>query len=247
MRKIVVINQKGGAGKTTTAATLASGLARKGRSVLLIDLDPQGSLAVWFALSFGKSLYHALTKEADAHDCLYPVADGLDLLPSNKTLAQAELTLATRPERERALEEILAPINGYDYVILDCAPSLTILNINGMLYADEAYVPVSMDYLSLVGAREMLDNVRWLREKLGATLAIGSIIPTFYDKRDRKSQDVIETLRKHFGDQVADPIRKNVKLAEAVGAHKDIFSFAPGSYGATDYEKLVTRTLHGEG
>jgi chromosome partitioning protein len=243
VKKIVVINQKGGTGKTTTAAMLAVGLARSGKKTLLIDLDPQGSLAVWFNLPFGINLYHALTGEAEITDCLYPLGNQLTLIPSNKTLAQAELFLATSEGRERILGEKLEQLGEYDYVIIDCAPSLNLLNVNALLYADEAYVPVSMDYLSMIGAKEVVDNLNWLHQKMDAAVKIGMVIPTFYDRRDRKSQEVMEILDKHFGAVVCLPIRKNVKLAEAVGAHTDIYTYAPRSHGAVDYQLLVERVL----
>jgi len=246
MRKIVVINQKGGTGKTTTSATIAAGLCRHNKKVLLIDMDPQGGLGIWHNLRFRHNLFHLLVENTDLDKCLYPVNDHLWLIPSNKTLAQAEIFMATRNDREKTLIRAMENLDGMDYVILDCAPSLNLLNLNAMLYADEAFVPVAMDYFSLIGAREVIDNLEWIQAKMGHKLKIGMIIPTFYDKRDRKSQEVLESLNNRFGQNVSNPVRKNVKLSEAVGVHQDIFTYAPKSYGAEDYDKIVRKVLNGE-
>ncbi len=246
MRKIVVINQKGGAGKTTSAAMLAVGLSRKGKKVLLVDLDPQGNVAVWFDIPYEKNLYHLLVENAGFDECSYPLNNNLLVTPSDKTLAQSEIVMAGMGEgREKVLSKALAPVSNADFVILDCAPSLNLINLNAMLYSTEAVVPVSMDYLSLVGAREVIDNLTWVRDKMGHEVKVSMVIPTFYDKRDRKSQEVLETLSRHFGDKVTTPVRKNVTLAESVGAHQDIFTYAPKSYGAEDYMKIVDRALNG--
>lgn len=241
MRRIAIINQKGGTGKTTTAVNLGAGLAMKGYKVLLIDMDPQGNLGVWFNMTNTKSLYHLLVEEAPANSCIVSLKDNLDLLPSTKTSAQAEMILSGQPAREGVLKRKLAGLKGYDYVLLDCAPSLNLLNQNAVTFSEEAFIPVSMEYLSLVGVRQILESLSMVREVLEHPISLTLVIPTFYDVRNRKSHEVLESLKKHFKEKVADPIRSNVRLSEAASYHQDIFSFDPKSYGAEDYMRLVER------
>ncbi len=179
MRKIAIINQKGGTGKTTSALNLAAGLALRGAKVLLIDMDPQGNLGIWFGINPKKSLYHLLVDEQTWNDCLLQVRENLDLLPSTKTAAQAEIILTGQPSRERMLKRRLSNLKGYDYAILDCAPSLNLLNQNAMMFADEAFIPVSMDYLALVGVRQILENLKMVREILEHEIEVSLVIPTF--------------------------------------------------------------------
>ncbi len=244
MRKIAIINQKGGTGKTTTAANLGVGLARKGKKVILIDTDPQGSLGVWFNVPEGKTLYHVLTNGFGLEGCIYPIMDNLDLIPSNRSLVQAEILLAGRPQRESVLKESLSKIADYDYAILDCAPSLSLLSLNSLIYASEVFIPVSMEYLSMVGAKELLENLKMARELLSHEIKVTMVIPTFYDKRNRKSSEVVSNLDKYFPGLVSSPIRISVRLSESVSYHRDIFSYAPQSSGAEDYEKLVKRVIN---
>lgn len=246
MRKIAIINQKGGTGKTTSALNLAAGLALRGAKVLLIDMDPQGNLGIWFGVNPKKSLYHLLVDEQTSwNDCVMQVRENLSLLPSTKTAAQAEIILTGQPSRERVLKRRLSSLKGYDYVILDCAPSLNLLNQNAMMFAADAFLPVSMDYLALVGVRQILENLKMVREILEHEIEVSLVIPTFFDVRNRKSHEILESLHKHFADKVTAPIRANVRLAEAASFHKTIFEYAPTSYGARDYWKLVERVQNG--
>ncbi len=244
MRKIAIINQKGGTAKTTTAVNLAAALADRDRKVLLVDMDPQGNVATWFDVVPQKSLYHLLVEETTTpQECIAPVRERIDVLPSTKTAAQAELILTGLPGRERVLSRKLAKLSGYDFVLLDCPPSLNLLNQNAIVYADEAFIPVSMDYLALVGVRQMLENLKMVYEILEHRIDITLVIPTFYDGRNRKSREVLEKLGLHFDGKVTDPIRANVRLAEAASHHQTIFEYDPSSHGARDYKNLVERVL----
>ncbi len=244
MRKIAIINQKGGTAKTTTAVNLAAALAEHDRRVLVIDMDPQGNIATWFDVVPRKSLYHLLVEETTTpHECIMPVRERLDILPSTKTAAQAELILTGLPGRERVLTRKLAALSGYDFVILDCPPSLNLLNQNAIVYATEAFIPVSMDYLALVGVKQILENLKMVREVLEHPIDVSLVIPTFYDGRNRKSREVLERLILHFDGKVTEPIRANVRLAEAASHHQTIFEYAPSSYGARDYKNLAQRVL----
>ncbi len=244
MRKIAIINQKGGTAKTTTAVNLAAALADRDRKVLLIDMDPQGNVSTWFDVTPHKSLYHLLVEEMTTpQECIAPVRARIDVLPSTKTAAQAELILTGLPGRERVLSRKLAQLSGYDFVLLDCPPSLNLLNQNAMVYADEAFIPVSMDYLALVGVRQMLENLKMVHEILEHQIDITLVIPTFYDGRNRKSREVLEKLELHFDGKVTGPIRANVRLAEAASHHQTIFEYDPNSHGARDYKNLVERVL----
>lgn len=244
MRKIAIINQKGGTAKTTTAINLAAALAQRDRHVLLIDMDPQGNISTWFDLVPQKSLYHLLVDESTTpEECIVPVRENLDILPSTKTAAQAELILTGLPGRERLLSRRLERLSQYDFVLLDCPPSLNLLNQNAITYAAEAFIPVSMDYLALVGVKQILENLKMVREILGHSIEVSLVIPTFYDARNRKSREVLEKLELHFNYKVTQPIRANVRLAEAASHHRTIFEYDPSSHGARDYKNLAERVL----
>lgn len=245
MRRIAVINQKGGTGKTTSVANLAVGLTMEGKKVLMVDVDPQGNLGVWFDAHPQKTLFHLLVEGASPKECIIPVKDGLHLLGSNRTAAQAEMILVGQPAREKVLSRRLKTVSGYDYVLLDCAPALNLLNQNALIYAQEAIIPISMEYLSLVGVLQMLENIRMINDLLDHQLEIELVIPTFFDKRNKKSHEVLYSLKKHFGDKVTNPVRTNVRLSEAPSHHQSIYEYAPNSYGAQDYRKIVRRILNG--
>lgn len=246
MRKIAIINQKGGTGKSTSALNVAAGLARKSKKVLLIDMDPQGNIATWFDVAPKKTIYHLLIEEGTtAHDCVTNVRPNLDILPSTKTAAQAEIILTGMPGRERVLGRKLAALKGYDFVLLDCAPSLNLLNQNAVTYATEAVIPVSMDYLALVGVKQILENLRMIREILDHKIEVALVVPTFYDRRNRKSREILDTLESHFDGKVTRPVRVNVRLAEAASHHQTIYEYAPSSHGARDYEDLTEQLIGG--
>jgi len=242
LRRIAVFNHKGGTGKTTTSVNIAAGMAEQGARVLLIDADGQGNVGASLGISGEKNLYHVLVHGLPAEEAVVPVRPGLDVLTSNESLAAAELHLAGLPNRARVLRERLGSrITGYDVVVLDCAPALSLMNQNALVYADSLVVPVACDYLSLVGVRQVLRTVKSVRELLHHDVQLAGVVPTFYDVRNRISRDALETLRGHFGDRCFSPVRVNTKLREAPSAKQTIFEYAPDSHGAEDYREVVAR------
>ncbi len=239
-RKIAVFNHKGGTGKTTTSVNLAAGLAERGHRVLLLDTDSQGNVAVSLGASSERSLYHVLVMGLRASDAIQSLRPGLDLLPSNETLAAAELYLAGRQGRDRILAQRLeSVVDGYDFVVIDCSPSLSLLNQNALVLADSVLVPVGCDYLSLVGVRQVIKTVKSVNALLRHPLQIWGVLPTFFDARARICHEAIATLQTHFGDRCLPPIRATTKLKEAPARARSIFEHAPGTNAASDYAALV--------
>lgn len=241
-RRIAVFNHKGGTGKTTTAVNLAAGLAERGQKVLLIDADGQGNVGTSLGIRGDKTLYHVLVHGAPADDATIPVRQNLDVLTSNESLAAAELHLATLPNRDRVMRERLGErIRGWDVVVIDCAPALSLMNQNALVYADSVLIPVACDYLSLVGTRQVLRTLKGVREHLDHDVRLLGVLPTFFDVRNRIARDAVDALEAHFGERCLTPIRVNTKLREAPSAKKTIFEHAPTCHGALDYLRLVER------
>lgn len=243
MRRIAVLNQKGGTGKTTTSVNVAAGLADAGFRVLLMDLDAQGNVAVSLGLSAKKTMYHILVDGVHPADCLVKVNDNLDCLCSNTSLAQAEVKLVNARERNKVLLRRMQGLTNYDYVIMDCGPSLSVLNQNALTYADNILIPVSCDYLSLVGVKQILRTLKKVNELLLTPVSILGVVPTFYDMRTRISVEAVNTLKAYFKERVLPPIRVNTRLKEAPSHKKTIFEYAPDSRGAQDYRQLVERIV----
>ena len=248
-RRIAVFNHKGGTGKTTTAVNLAAGLAESGRRVLLVDCDGQGNVGASLGIRGEKTLYHVLVQGASAAEAAIPVRQNLDVLTSNELLASAELYLAQRPNRDRILRERLGDritiadspeAAGYDVVVLDCAPALSLMNQNALVYADGVVVPVACDYLSLIGVKQVLNTLKGVREHLRHEVRLLGVLPTFFDKRNRISNDALKALHKRFGETCLPPVRINTRLREAPSARQTIFEYAPESNGAKDYASLVS-------
>ncbi len=245
-RRIAVFNHKGGTGKTTTSVNLAAGLADRGARVLLVDTDSQGNVAVSLWARAERSLYHVLVMGLRVSDAVQTLRPGLDLLPANETLAAAELYLAGRQNRDRVLAQRIAPIaDEYDYVIVDCSPSLSLMNQNALVLAEGVLVPVACDYLSLVGVRQVIKTVKNVNTLLRHPLQIWGVLPTFYDARARICREALETLRSHFGERCLAPVRATTKLKEAPAQARSIFEHAPGTHGAEDYAVLVDALMNG--
>jgi len=236
MRRIAILNFKGGTGKTTTAVNLSYALSFKNYKVLIIDCDPQGAIGSWLGLNPENTLYELLTDEARLEDCIHRARGKLDIIASNKYLARIEFKLAKEKEIEKAFSKKLKTLKGYDFIFLDCPPSFSILNLNALEYAEEIFLPVSMDYLSLRGVKQVIDL-------LPGNIKLTKIIPTFYDQRTRKSKEILEDLKGFFKNKVTNSIRVNVKLSEASSFHKTIFEYDPGSRGAIDYKNLAEEII----
>jgi len=193
-----------------------------------------------------KTLYHVLVMGLRPEQAAVRVRPNLDLVPSNETLAAAELYLAGRQNRDRILRERLAPAyEGYDVVLLDCSPSLSLLNQNALVAADGIIVPVACDFLSLVGVRQVIKTVKNVNSLLHHPVQIHGVLSTFYDARARICRDAVDALREHFGDRVLPPIRSATRLKEAPAQGKTIFEFAPESNAAEDYQRIVDLLVDG--
>jgi chromosome partitioning protein len=245
MRKISVINYKGGTGKTTTVVNVAHGLARLGKKVLIIDTDPQGSIGYYLGVKAEKTLYDLLLTDTYYQECIVNARENLDVICSNERLFPAEIMMSKHKDRETFLQRKLNELNGYDFLMIDCAPSMNLLNQNALMISDELFVPVSMEYLSLVGVKQLLKNIKMLNKIFGKDINISKVVPTFFDKRNKKSKVVLDSLERVFPDNVATPIRTSVALSEAPGYKMTIFEYNPGSSGAEDYKKLTNEVHYG--
>jgi chromosome partitioning protein len=247
-RRIAILNQKGGTGKTTTAVNLAAGLAERESDCLLIDTDAQGNVGVSLGVAGERSLYHVIVDGADPDDASVPVRQHLDVITSDSTLAAAEIWLARQhPEQRSKIMtrrlNLLQVSRRYDYVIIDCGPSLNLLNQNALSYADEVIIPVTCDYLALVGVKQVLRTIKDVERHLGHAVRLSAVLPTFYDGRTRLAREVLETLQGHFKHRCLEPIRHNTRLAEAPSHKKTIFEYAPSSHGAADYARVCDWVL----
>jgi chromosome partitioning protein len=243
-RVIAVFNHKGGTGKTTTAVNLAAGMAKLGKRALLVDTDAQGNVGFSLNLKVERSLYHVVVMGLAVTDAAIRVREGLDVIASNESLAAAELYLAGRQNRDRVLARRLeAAKSAYDFVVLDCSPSLSLMNQNALVFADSVLVPVACDYLSLVGVRQVLRTVKNVNQLLYHPVQIWGVLPTFYDPRARICREALATLRDHFGDRCLSPIRATMKVKEAPSVGQTIFEYAPSSHASDDYMSAVERLI----
>jgi chromosome partitioning protein len=236
---IAVTNHKGGVGKTTSTINIGAGLAKLGKRVLLIDLDPQANLSQSLGIKDPTAtIYGAIRGE----HALQPVTvlKRLDVIPSTLDLSGAEIELSSETGREYILRELLDTVKGsYDYVIIDSPPSLGLLTVNALTSADEILIPLQAQYLALQGLSKLLEIVDKIQKRLNKGLRIGGVFITQYDSRKILNRNVVDSIQAHFKDTVfITKIRDNVALAEAPTQGQDIFRYAPTSYGAVDYLAL---------
>lgn len=236
-RIVAVTNLKGGIGKTTTVVNLSAGLALKGARVLLVDVDAQGNLAMALGVRPRRTLYEVLVDGARAADCLTPARPNLDLLAADESLLTAQPAIARRPDWPRVLEQALRPLRGdYEFIIIDCGGSLTVLNLNALHAASDVVVPTTVEPFSLKGLEMLVAQISRVK---GGAGSLRAIVPTMYDPRTRQSVDLLEQLRERHGALVATPIRVNVRLSESSAHGRTIYEYDPRSRGALDYAHLV--------
>ena len=247
MTKIIsLVNQKGGTGKTTSTINIAAGLANRGKRVLTIDLDPQGSLTASLGVDTynnPNTIYEALNGKIKAQDCI--IKKNFDIMPSDIRLSGAEIELSSTPGRETILKEVLDPVViNYDFILIDCPPSLTLLTLNGLVAAKEIYITLQPEYLALLGMSQLIKTIETVKKRLNPSLEVTGIIITMFDSRKILNKEVIDNVETYFPDKIFNTkIRNNVALAEAPAQGLDIFSYKPGSNGAEDYNNLVNEIL----
>jgi len=256
---LAIANQKGGVAKTTSVASIGAALAELGHSVLLVDLDPQACLT--FSLGIDPedlelSVHHVLTKGLDATEVIIETEDGVDLLPATIELARAEADLLTRTGREHVIKAALEALEdegaSYDWVLLDCPPSLGVLTVAALTAADGVLVPLQCETLSHRGVGQLLDTVHDVRRFTNRRLAVWGVLPTLYDGRTNHSRTVLETISETYElDVIEPPIPKTIKFAEAPAAGRSILSTSRSSKGAKAYREvaanLVTRSQQPRG
>ncbi len=244
-RIIAVANQKGGVGKTTTAVNLGACLAELGFRTLVVDLDPQGNASTGLGINIRDlevSMYDVLLADARMEDCVEATGNAnLFVAPASLDLAGAEIELVSVMSREQRLANAIGQVlDDYDYVLIDCPPSLGLLTVNGLAAASEVLVPIQCEYYALEGLGQLLRNVELVQRNLNPTLEVSTIVLVMYDSRTTLAADVAKEVRSHFGDKVAKVmIPRTVRLSEAPSYGLPITSFDPGSKGSRKYRLLA--------
>lgn len=245
MRVLVVSNQKGGVGKTTTAISLGAALVERGQRVLIVDLDPQGNATSGLGAVKDARVYGVLLKERPiTESVVHTDIPNLDLLPSGPDMAGAEVELVPLMAREFRLREALRAASGYDTVIVDCPPSLGLLTVNALAAGDGVLVPVQCEYYALEGLAQLLQTIEAVRQRLNEKLEVLAIVLTMEDRRNRLSMQVTDEVRRHFPTLVARTrIPRTVRLAEAPSHGKPISIYDRESRGAQAYDELAVEIL----
>ncbi len=250
-RILAIANQKGGVGKTTTAVNLAAALATTPRRVLLVDLDPQGNATMASGVDkrdLGASMCEVLFGESDASGAIIRGSEGYDLLPTNIDLTAAEIRLMDEPAREQRLKSALEQVRDrYDYILIDCPPSLSLLTLNALAAADGVIVPMQCEYFALEGLSALVNTIDALKQKLNPQLEIAGIVRTMYDVRNNLASAVSNELTQHFGDKLFRSIvPRNVRLAEAPSHGKSIIGYDRASRGGIAYLGLAGEIVRSE-
>ena len=250
-RIIALCNQKGGVGKTTSTINLGAALAEVGRRVLLLDFDPQGALSVGLGVSphqLDRTVYNLLMqKSIGVHDIVLKTnVPGMDLLPSNIDLSAAEVQLVNEVAREQTLARVLAPVMGeYDFILIDCQPSLGLLTVNALTAAHGVIIPLACEFFSLRGVALLIETIEKVRERLNPELSIDGILATMYDSRTLHAREVFSRVVEAFGDTVFDTvIARTVRFPETTVAGEPITTWASASSGAAAYRALAREVIH---
>ena len=248
-RAIVVANQKGGVGKTTTAINLAACLAEAGQKVLAIDMDPQGNMTSGLGVdkdAIENTVYELLLGETEVEDCVQKeVIENLSVIGSNINLSAAEIELIGQDEKEYILQKAIAPIRDqYDFIIIDCPPSLSMLTINSMCLADTVLVPIQCEYYALEGLTQLIHTINLVQERLNPSLEIEGVVFTMYDARTNLSLQVVENVKSNLEQNIYKTIiPRNVRLAEAPSYGMPINMYDTKSAGAESYRLLADEVI----
>ncbi len=249
-RIISIVNQKGGVGKTTTAMNLAAGLAVMEKKTLLIDLDPQGNSSSGLGIDkneIEKHVYHVIIGKIDITETIMPTSmDNLDLVPANINLTGAEIELVKEFAREQKLKEALKSISDkYEYIIIDCPPSLGLLSVNALTACTDVIIPIQCEYFALEGVSQLLNTIRLIQQNLNPKLNVFGILLTMYDKRLNLANQVVSEVKRYFKEQVFETmINRNVKLSEAPSYGKSIFEYDIKSVGSQNYLELASEVVN---
>lgn len=250
MAKIISLaNQKGGVGKTTTSINLAAGLAHEGKRVLLVDADPQANASSGLGVEIrdlNKTIYECLVNGIDPETAIIhtSVAD-LDIIPSHIDLVGAEIEILNLPKREQLMKNVLSSVQDkYDYILIDCSPSLGTITVNALTASDSIIIPVQCEFFALEGIAKLLNTVKIIKSNLNPNLQIEGFLMTMYDNRLRLSNQVYEEVKRHFGELVFNTvISRNVRLSEAPSHGLSVIDYDPSSKGAKNYISLAKELI----
>jgi len=246
LRVIAIANQKGGVGKTTTTVNLSAALVSLGKKILIIDSDPQAHATTSLGFKptdYSKTFHDLIKHDASLEDTIIKRGN-LSIIPSSIGLSSAEIELSSMPGREFLLKEVLGNKGNYDFVFIDCPPSLGLLTLNALVAARQLFIPIDTHFLALQGLAKLLEVIDLVRARLNRELEISGILAVRYDNRKRLNREVFEKIKGRFKDKVFNTtIRENISLAEAPSFGLDIFHYFPKSHGAEDYMSLAKEIL----
>ncbi len=250
MGKIIALaNQKGGVGKTTTSMNLAASLATLEKKVLLVDADPQANASSGLGVDISEiesSIYECIIDHIDVREAIYTTdIEGLDIIPSHIDLVGAEIEMLNLPNREKVLSQLLAPMkNEYDFILIDCSPSLGLITVNALTAADSVIIPVQCEYFALEGISKLLNTIKIIKSKLNPSLEIEGFLLTMYDSRLRLANQIYDEVKKHFQELVFNTvIQRNVKLSEAPSHGVPVILYDTDSTGAKNHLALAKEII----